>query len=675
MAKTPNARTWSLPAQSNGRRYSDTDLFIPPPAAPTLVSRTTTSVTMNAVAPTWSGPALTQCLWYRDGVKITASPVAFGNFTDSNPVANATHAYTVAAVDSGGIAGDRSPALQAGPLNTDSTAPTAPTIAAAATSQTAIRVSLSAAATDASGIASYRLERKLSTGSSWTVLSSAAVFPYDDTGLAAGTSYDYRARATDASPAANVGPYSVTASATTQSATVTDPVWSTVPAVKFAFGTPSNFALPVTDPQNDPLTLTLATGTLPAGVTLDSANRRLVYNGSGAVASASGISIDASDDPAVTPLSDWVSRSTGPGVIWAQRFTQDLDVNRFLGANTPNKTTAAAFIRRSATDGILGDGCMEHFFPQGGLPQYGWVRPLFPIASAGDVNNAGLPVINDGLYGTTTGQFPTSVYPGAFVNYNGGSHFVHPDYLISANQGWSKPGGIPQPQILRQGPFWIQFRVKFSATRFNSAEASGKFFMITGWYANCQQEIVLQARTEYGGGWFEWYTSVGSNFNSQLRKPEEGSPQSIQPGGAYGLTCLNDGRQIGGGAGNCFVYPTETWVTMMIKVTPGRQFVTSSPGWSTAAANAPARTTGLQVLAALPGATSWTVIADVPDFIFYFDGDYLGAGSAQPWGWSVVNFTPFNGGASAQPVVNAAGWYHRFDQIICSTQAIPLPKY
>lgn len=59
------------------------------------------------------------------------------------------------------------------------------------------------------------------------------------------------------------------------------PVWITVPDVSFKQGTASSFDLTpfVTDPQGAPMTLSLATGTLPAGVTIQ--GMALVYDGTG----------------------------------------------------------------------------------------------------------------------------------------------------------------------------------------------------------------------------------------------------------------------------------------------------------------------------------------------------------------------------------------------------------
>jgi hypothetical protein len=96
--------------------------------------------------------------------------------------------------------------------------PTAPTLGTpTVTGPSTMTVPLQAQATDASGIASYSLERATATNGPWTVMASGlSIFPYSATGLTASTTYYWRARATDTF--GNVGPYSALVNATTQAA-------------------------------------------------------------------------------------------------------------------------------------------------------------------------------------------------------------------------------------------------------------------------------------------------------------------------------------------------------------------------------------------------------------------------------------------------------------------------
>lgn len=114
--------------------------------------------------------------------------------------------------------------------NSDGTAPSAPsglTASAASTSQ--INVSW-AASTDNLGVTAYRVERCTGPGcSSFAQIgTTSGALTFSDTGLAASTSYSYRARAADA--AGNLSNYSNTSSATTAGSGGTNIVVSVSPS-------------------------------------------------------------------------------------------------------------------------------------------------------------------------------------------------------------------------------------------------------------------------------------------------------------------------------------------------------------------------------------------------------------------------------------------------------------
>src|SRR5262249_41244059 len=116
-----------------------------------------------------------------------------------------------------------------GPIAPDTQSPTAPSnLAATAVSDRQINVSWTAS-TDNVGVTNYLVER-LNPGTANFVQTGPPRGPtFTDTGLSAATSYSYRVRATDA--AANLSPYSNTASATTTAPDTTPPtVALTAPA-------------------------------------------------------------------------------------------------------------------------------------------------------------------------------------------------------------------------------------------------------------------------------------------------------------------------------------------------------------------------------------------------------------------------------------------------------------
>jgi hypothetical protein len=94
----------------------------------------------------------------------------------------------------------------------DTTPPTAPaSLTATVAGPTGINLSWPAA-TDAVGVAGYRVERKTGAGA-FAEVAQPTGLSFSDSGLTPSTAYDYRVRAIDA--ANNLGPYSPTASATT----------------------------------------------------------------------------------------------------------------------------------------------------------------------------------------------------------------------------------------------------------------------------------------------------------------------------------------------------------------------------------------------------------------------------------------------------------------------------
>ena len=66
-----------------------------------------------------------------------------------------------------------------------------------------------------------------------------------------------------------------------------------------------------------------------------------------------------------TLMQDWIARSTAPGVQWSSLFTTAADVSnwRFTNAigwdQNPTPGSGGSYVRRSATEGIMGNGALE----------------------------------------------------------------------------------------------------------------------------------------------------------------------------------------------------------------------------------------------------------------------------------------------------------------------------
>jgi phosphodiesterase/alkaline phosphatase D-like protein len=150
----------------------------------------------------------------------TPSTTSFNN-TGLTP--STSYSYRVRATDAASNLGPYSPVAsattQAAPDTQPPTAPGTPTLSVVSTSQ--INLSWSPA-TDNVAVTGYLVERCAGANcATFAQIATPSTTSLNDTGLTAATSYSYRIRATDA--AANLGPYSPVASATTQSIPDTQP--------------------------------------------------------------------------------------------------------------------------------------------------------------------------------------------------------------------------------------------------------------------------------------------------------------------------------------------------------------------------------------------------------------------------------------------------------------------
>ncbi|MGH9260331.1 MAG: LamG-like jellyroll fold domain-containing protein, partial [Acidimicrobiales bacterium] len=126
-----------------------------------------------------------------------------------------------------------------GPVQTDTTPPTAPTaLSGTATSPATIALSWGAA-TDNIGVIGYQIERSTDGGTTFTLVATVGGTSHTDSGLTPSTSYTYRVRAVDAVP--NFGPYSNIVTATTAPPDTTPPTAPTTLAA--TPGIPGTIAL------------------------------------------------------------------------------------------------------------------------------------------------------------------------------------------------------------------------------------------------------------------------------------------------------------------------------------------------------------------------------------------------------------------------------------------------
>ena len=197
-----------------------------PPTAPSSLTATRASNSQINLAWTAStdnvavtGYRVESCLGVGCSNFAQIATTTTATYADTGLAANSMYSYRVRANDA---AGNLSAYSNTATGSTDALAPTAPgSLTATPASTTQINLAWTAA-TDAGGVAGYRVERCQGAAcSTFAQIAAPTTTTFGDTGLTASTSYSYRVRAIDV--AGNLGPYSATASATTSAPPDTTP--------------------------------------------------------------------------------------------------------------------------------------------------------------------------------------------------------------------------------------------------------------------------------------------------------------------------------------------------------------------------------------------------------------------------------------------------------------------
>lgn len=360
----------------------------------------------------------------------------------------------------------------------------------------------------------------------------------------------------------------------------------------------------------------------------------------------------------VTALSDWTTRSTGPGVVWAQAFQSLTDVSKYIvHGGTPLSSIIPTYTNYNAGGSRLGAGygSLIKNTPanDANAGKGSFCKPFNPISGV-DINNAGV---------TTISNFTQIQDDGVWGNTNLGGYFAKTATVNTIGN-----------------EFWLQAAVKFSANRFDSGVPYGKFFFLTMNNASTpDQEIVADAVNgfSWGGRYCWFYTNGGNAWNSQLGNPQDSGAgstgDSYQPGSAFAATCI-----VGNNLGppvistNCYLYPVGAWFTIMFHVKAGSQAnTTNSPtggqnSWTANPTNL--NDTTFEVFIAPSGQTTWDTVFSSTGQQFQFQSQ----DTAGTLGWNIMEFLDFTGGPSE--VTSPVPFSHEGDQMILSKQAIPCPQ-
>lgn len=338
---------------------------------------------------------------------------------------------------------------------------------------------------------------------------------------------------------------------------------------------------------------------------------------------------------------DWIRRSTGTGVKWATDFRDnaavtDYRINGALGAQVDGD--GVSLVRRNALDGVKANGCLELYTPAGAENKMRWARPF--CAFPGDVGYvSGAPIIPN--WQTNQYQFRRGMYG-------------HVDYWGQTGGGYAGTDGSNW-----QGTdFYIQFRVKTPAAAYSvshPANYSGKMAYVEV-CGGGNQELILTYGRKLG-----MYTNFGRPGGNPLHDPQGSTYQLtsyMQPNTPYADYYNNSFT-------NCWVYPDDEWVTVLLHLIPGHHNGTDTD-FNPSATNL-RKDTGIEVWVARYGDTSYTKVWEKFDYIWSFDATSPAYGNL--YGFNCLLFSQYMNQVNA-----GTSWWRRYDEVIFSTQAIPCPQ-
>lgn len=415
--------------------------------------------------------------------------------------------------------------------------------------------------------------------------------------------------------------------------------WVQDPDIQFTKGIPGVYDLD--DDVGSPsaaLIYGIDSGALPSGVTMEGAKKNLVtYDGIGDLDAGTSVTFYYETGSA---QADWESRVSGAGVVWFHDFRSDAEVDNFRwtpgysGGNDPLAvgSALAPLTRRNTEDGVTGGGCLEILRPAGSSDGSQWWRPFSPIVGSGNGKGTDDP----GANGSLAAQ--------SYAPTDGGSQ-IYNWHSSASRPGWYGHASYFSGNTFDGNEFYLQFRVKADPRRTTAGNTLvGKlFYLTTTRFSLTTQEIVTYSGAFTTPGGPNYHRMYAVNFN-----PIEDSDSLGRPGQQVGSDLADYGSglycDINSQPGYCWSY-SGGWDTLMYRLVPGRSGV---------------QETLIQVYAAHEGETSFTKIWDM---VYQ-----TGFEASLPFGWNAMLCAVYNNGQA-----NSEFW-HRYDQIIFSTQFIPCPQ-
>lgn len=349
-------------------------------------------------------------------------------------------------------------------------------------------------------------------------------------------------------------------------------------------------------------------------------------------------------------IMDWAARSTGPGVKWAHDFRDNATVTKFRikapGGVTQTDGAGEQLVRRNATDGVKGNGCLELMTPTGMHNGMRWARPFCTLpGDRGYVS--GDPLLPD--WASNQYQFRRGMYG-------------HPDYWSQSGPGspYGNTPGVDDGSNWQGHDFYLQFRQKIDPNLYsplNNPDYAGKqsYIEICG---GGNQEIILQNQITTKR--FSMYTNFGRN-GGRIGEP---------PGQAYNIVQTNTPfASPGPDYANVWQWPVGEWVTILLHIIPGHHNGDSND-W-TFGSTSLTRDTGIEVWVARYGATSYTKIWEQFNLNWSFSAQSPAYGDL--YGFNCFLASQYmNGPATGTPA--GIDWYMRYDEFVFGDRPIACPQ-
>ena len=329
---------------------------------------------------------------------------------------------------------------------------------------------------------------------------------------------------------------------------------------------------------------------------------------------------------------DWVSRISGPEVVWHHDFESAAEVDAFRWTSAYGNdplgvgSTLASNLSFVASEGVDGNGCLEILRPAGS-DEVGshWWRPLSPIVGTGN----GRGVDDPGASGAIPAQAYASTDHGSQIsNWGDRGFYGHSSYHAG--------GGFDGTE------YYLQLRVKMDPRRTSAGmPAGGKLTYQT----RCDLSFTTQEIVTYSGGLNSnnpgenYFRMYGGGNTDPLEQKAIGGDGGDQPNNAEGLCEFSENPN------TCWAW-SGGWDTIMVHLRPGRADMPESL---------------IEIYAAHEGETTYTKIWDMT-----WANDY---GAGQPFGYNALILSTYHNGNDCP-----SEFWHRYDQIILSRAFIPCPE-